>query len=57
MNFTVILESLPLVPEDIPYHPVLDITFENISTRVTIFPQLNDLSMYNFHKANFPGLY
>nr|CAH7725019.1 unnamed protein product [Callosobruchus chinensis] len=57
MNCTVIREKLPLVPEDIPYHPALDITLENISTRATIFPQLNDLSMYNFHKANFPGLY
>nr|CAH7718732.1 unnamed protein product [Callosobruchus chinensis] len=57
MNCTVIRENLPMVPEDIPYHPALDITLENISTRATIFPQLNDLSMYNFHKANFPGLY
>nr|CAH7768706.1 unnamed protein product [Callosobruchus chinensis] len=57
INCTVIRENLSLVPEDIPYHPALDVTLENISTRATVFPQLNDLGMYNFHKANFPGLY
>lgn len=49
--------DLPLVNEDINYHPSINVNFDITYEENTIFPSNTDKPEYNFRRANFVGLY